>query len=128
MLTVEDALQRVLAQATPVAEIEQVPTFEAAGRVLASPVASTINVPPMDNAQMDGYAVRVADLAQVPARLPVSQRVAAGHVGAPLAAGTAARIFTGASVPAGADAIVMQELTEADGDAVVIKELPTAGQ
>ncbi len=128
MLTVEDALQRVLAQATPVAETEQVPTLDAAGRVLAAPVASTINVPPMDNSQMDGYAVRVADLAQVPARLPVSQRVAAGHVGGPLAAGTAARIFTGASVPAGADAIVMQELTEAQGNDVLIKEAPAVGQ
>jgi molybdopterin molybdotransferase len=128
MLTVEDALQRVLAQATPVVETEPLPTLDAAGRVLARPVVATINVPPMDNSQMDGYAVRSAELGQVPARLPVSQRVAAGQVAAPLAAGSAARIFTGASVPAGADAIVMQELAEADGDAVVIKETPTAGQ
>jgi molybdopterin molybdotransferase len=122
MLTVEDALQRVLAQATPVVETEPLPTLDAAGRVLARPVVATINVPPMDNSQMDGYAVRSVELTQVPARLPVSQRVAAGQVAAPLAAGTAARIFTGASVPAGADAIVMQEL------AVVIKQTPRPGQ
>ena len=128
MLTVEDALQRVLAQAAPVDKIEQVNTLDAFGRVLAQPVRATINVPPMDNSQMDGYAVRVADLAQLPARLPVSQRIAAGHVGQPLAAGTAARIFTGATVPPGADAIVMQEHVEVAGDAVVIKEAPAAGQ
>jgi molybdopterin molybdotransferase len=128
MLTVEEALHRVLAQAAPVDAVESIPTLDAAGRVLAQPVVAAIDVPPMDNSQMDGYAVRAADITQVPLRLRVSQRIAAGHVGTPLAAGTAARIFTGATVPAGADAIVMQELTEAAGEDVLIKEAPTPGQ
>jgi molybdopterin molybdotransferase len=96
--------------------------------VLAQAVVAAIAVPPMDNSQMDGYAVRAADVTQVPRRLRVSQRIAAGHVGSALADGTAARIFTGATVPAGADAIVMQELTEAAGDDVIIKDAPTPGQ
>jgi molybdopterin molybdotransferase len=128
MLTVEQALQSVLAQAAPVDAVETIPTLDAAGRVLARPVVAAIDVPPMDNSQMDGYAVRSADITQVPRRLRVSQRIAAGHVGTALAAGTAARIFTGATVPAGADAIVMQELTEAAGDEVIINDAPAAGQ
>ena len=71
------------------------------------------NVPPVDNTQMDGYAVRAADCASGAAKLKVSQRIPAGHVGQPLQAGTAARIFTGAMIPAGADAVVMQEQCEA---------------
>jgi molybdopterin molybdotransferase len=128
MLTVEEALHRVLAQAAPVHAVESIPTLDAAGRVLAQAVVAAIAVPPMDNSQMDGYAVRAADVTQVPRRLRVSQRIAAGHVGSALADGTAARIFTGATVPAGADAIVMQELTEAAGDDVIIKDAPTPGQ
>jgi molybdopterin molybdotransferase len=128
MLTVEQALLRVLAQAAPIDAVELISVLDAAGRVLAQPVVAAIDVPPMDNAQMDGYAVRAADITQLPQRLRVSQRIAAGHVGTALAAGTAARIFTGASVPAGADAIVMQELTEAAGEDVIIKDAPAPGQ
>lgn len=127
MLTVEEALQRLLSQAVPVAGVQTVSTFDALGRVLAEPVISPVAVPPMDNSQMDGYAVRCADCATVPARLPVTQRIAAGHVGQPLAAGTAARIFTGAPVPPGADAIVMQEAVQIDGDHVVVSERPQPG-
>jgi molybdopterin molybdotransferase len=128
MLSVEEARERLLAQAAPLVATETVPTLAALGRVLAQPLVSTVAVPPLDVSQMDGYALRSADLPSVPATLPVSQRIAAGHVGAPLAAGTAARIFTGASVPAGADAIVMQEATTPAGDAVSINEAPRAGQ
>ncbi len=128
MLTVEEARERLLAQAVPLAATETVPTLAALGRVLAQPLVSTVAVPPLDVSQMDGYALRTADVPGVPIALPVSQRIAAGHVGMPLAAGTIARIFTGAPVPPGADAILMQEATAAAGDAVAINEAPRPGQ
>src|SRR5450755_375417 len=81
---------------------------EAVERILAR-VRSLIEVPPADNSAMDGYALRVADVPAAGVILPVSQRIPAGVVGTPLAPRTAARIFTGAQVPAGADAIAMQE-------------------
>jgi molybdopterin molybdotransferase len=127
MLSVEEALARLLARAHRIADTETVSTLEANGRVLAQPVVSAVDVPPMDNSQMDGYALRCADLPAVPATLRVSQRIAAGHPGQPLAPGTAARIFTGAPVPPGADAIVMQEAAAADGDQVSIHEAPRPG-
>jgi len=126
MLTVEEALARVLEQADPV-DVEVVPTLEADGRVLATDVVSTLDVPPLDNSQMDGYAVRSVDVPAGGTTLPVSQRIAAGHVGAALEPGTAARIFTGAPVPAGADAIVMQEACVAEGGRVTINEVPQRG-
>jgi molybdopterin molybdotransferase len=95
---------------------EAVDSALALGRVLARPMVSGVDVPPLDNSAMDGYALRVADLAAAAAAgdaaLPVAQRIAAGRVGEPLVAGTCARIFTGAPVPPGADAVVMQEQTE----------------
>ncbi|HET9023615.1 MAG TPA: molybdopterin molybdotransferase MoeA, partial [Burkholderiaceae bacterium] len=127
MLTVEQALAQVLAGADVLTDVETVPTLQACGRVLATGVVSTMNVPPMDNSQMDGYAVRTLDVPAAPTTLRVSQRIAAGHVGAPLEPGTAARIFTGAPVPPGADAIVMQEACVADADKVTINEQPVAG-
>ncbi len=131
MLSVEQALDRLLASAQPVGQSERVSTLDApaaVGRVLAADVVARIDVPPMDNSQMDGYAVRCADVPSVPATLNVTQRIAAGHVGTELAPGTAARIFTGAPVPPGADAIVVQESTVAPGDAVTINEAPTSGR
>jgi molybdopterin molybdotransferase len=128
MLSVDEALERVLAGARPVAETEPVATLSAAGRVLAAAQRSAMNVPPMDNSAMDGYAVRLADLKGAEPRLKVSQKVLAGGVGAPLAAGTAARIFTGAPIPPGADAVVMQEHCAAEGDAIVVKKLPRPGE
>jgi molybdopterin molybdotransferase len=83
-----------------------------------------MDVPPMDNSAMDGYAVRVADVKAPDARLKVAQRIQAGAVGRALEAGTAARIFTGAPIPSGADAIVMQEFCAADGEFVVVKKVP----
>jgi molybdopterin molybdotransferase len=127
MLSVEQALARLLAQAHRLAEVETVSTLAAHGRVLAQPVVSALDVPPMDNSQMDGYALRCADVPAVPVTLPVTQRIAAGHPGQPLAPGTAARIFTGAPVPPGADAIVMQEAATAAGDRVTILEAPKPG-
>ena len=94
----------------PAERAESVSTFDALGRVLAEDVRSLLDVPPADNSEMDGYALRVADVAEPGTVLRVSQRIAAGKVGTALEPGTAARIFTGAQVPAGADAVVMQEL------------------
>lgn len=127
MLTTRQALETLLLSVRPIAEIETVPTIDAAGRVLAAAQRSTLDVPPADNTQMDGYAVRAADCASGTAHLPVSQRIPAGHVGQPLQPGTAARIFTGAMIPSGADAVVMQEQCEADGDSVTIRHIPAAG-
>ena len=127
LLSVDEALESMLSGAHPIAEIEDVPALEATGRVLARAQASAMNVPPMDNSAMDGYAVRCSDLKAPEPRLRVAQRIAAGSVGRPLEAGTAARIFTGAPVPPGADAVVMQEFCSVEGDDVVVKKFPQAG-
>jgi molybdopterin molybdotransferase len=108
------AVQEHLARQGGVAS-EQVSSFSALGRVLAQVVTSPVDVPPLDNSAMDGYALRVADLTGTDT-LPTSQRIAAGQVGLALEPGTCARIFTGAPVPAGADAVVMQEHTEVGPD------------
>jgi molybdopterin molybdotransferase len=128
MLSVDEALAKLLAGARTVPEIETVPTLGATGRVLARAQASTLNVPPLDNTSMDGYAVRAADCASGSARLRIAQRIPAGAVGKPLAPGTAARIFTGAPIPPGADAVVPQEQTAAEGDDVVVKHRPHPGE
>ena len=128
MQSVEEALERLLAACRPVADGEPVATLDAHGRVLAQDLVSPIDVPPLDNSQMDGYAVRCADVVTAGARLPIAQRIAAGRVGAALAPGTAARIFTGAAVPHGADAIVMQEAVRVDGSDAVFAEVPQQGQ
>jgi molybdopterin molybdotransferase len=124
LLSVDEALEVLLDGARPVTEVEEVPTLEATGRVLARAQASTMDVPPMDNSAMDGYAVRTADVKAPDTKLKVAQRIMAGSVGKVLAPGTAARIFTGAPIPSGADAIVMQEFCAADGEAVVVKKVP----
>ena len=128
MLDFDDALARLLAGAQPLRETEPVPTQAAAGRVLARGLHSTLDVPPLDNTSMDGYAVRCADVPAAGARLVVAQRIPAGSVGHVLAPGTAARIFTGAPLPAGADAVVMQELCEVDGETVAINHVPRSGE
>lgn len=128
MLSTADALATLLGAAAPVAGTESLPTLDALNRVLAADVVSPLDVPPMNTSAMDGYAVRLADLSHGDRRLPVSQRIPAGHAPQPLAAGTAARIFTGATVPPGADAIVMQEQTETAGDEVTILHAPKAGE
>jgi molybdopterin molybdotransferase len=128
MLSLPQALERLLAAVRPLAETETVSTFDALGRVLARGVASAIDVPPQDNTAMDGYAVRAADIAAPGTVLPVAQRIPAGIVGQPLAAGTAARIFTGAQIPPGADAVVMQEQTAAVDGGVRFDAVPAPGQ
>jgi molybdopterin molybdotransferase len=109
----DEALAELLAHAAPLPGTDTVATFDADGRVLAQDCTSALHVPPQDNSSMDGYAVRSADVGATGTVLPVSQRIAAGSAGEPLAPGTAARIFTGAPVPPGADAILMQEDCEA---------------
>src|SRR5260370_153496 len=126
LLSVDEALEQLLSCARAVSEVEEVPTLEATKRVLARPQRSTMDVPPMDNSAMDGYAVRVSDL-QSSMKLKVSQRIMAGMAGKPLQPGTAARIFTGAPIPPGADAVVMQEHCEPEKDTVVIKRVPKPG-
>jgi molybdopterin molybdotransferase len=132
LLTVPEALAFLLQSVRPITDQEFVPTLAANGRVLATSQTSQLDVPPMDNTQMDGYAVRAADCVSGAARLRVSQRIPAGVVGAPLEAGTAARIFTGAMIPDGADAVVMQEQCAVDGDGdtqfVTISHAPAAGE
>jgi molybdopterin molybdotransferase len=128
MLTLDEALGRLLSAIRPLAETEEVSTFDALGRVLAVPVSSALDVPPADNTSMDGYALRCADVPAEGVLLPVSQRIPAGVVGQALQPGSAARIFTGAQVPAGADAVVMQEQCEAVDGQVRVKVVPQPGQ
>ena len=125
LLSVDDALRLLLSKARAVVDIEEVPALEATHRVLARAQRSTMHVPPMDNSAMDGYAVRVQDVSN--GRLKVAQRIQAGAIGGPLEPGTAARIFTGAPIPPGADAVVMQEHCEVRGNEVLIKKAPKAG-
>ncbi len=128
MLTARAALDALLSAVHPLTQAETVATLDANGRVLAADQTSNIDVPPADNTQMDGYAVRAADCAGGAAQLTVAQRIPAGHVGQPLEAGTAARIFTGGLIPPGADAVVMQEMTSTDGTQVTIKHTPQPGE
>ena len=131
MLTAQQALDHLLSHAKPVAEIERVPMQATLGRVLAENVSSLVDVPPLDNTAMDGYAVRTADTKNPGSVLKIAQRIPAGSVGTELQAGTAARIFTGAPVPLGADAVVMQEdcsTPEGSADQVQVNIAPAFGQ
>ncbi len=128
MLSAQQALDFLLSAARPITDAQTIPTLDANGRILALAQTSQLNVPAVDNTQMDGYAVRAADCVGAAAKLTVSQRIAAGHVPQALQAGTAARIFTGAMIPVGADAVVMQEMCELEGDVVTVKHAPTSGE
>jgi molybdopterin molybdotransferase len=127
MLSVKEALDFLLSAARPVQDTETVNTLQANGRVLAEAQVSDMDVPGADNTQMDGYAVRAADCASGSTELPVSHRIPAGHIGEPLQPGTAARIFTGALIPPGADAVVMQEQCELNDGKVTIRHTPKSG-
>ena len=119
-------------QPLPSTEAQSLSTFDALGRVLTHEVRSALDVPPADNTSMDGYALRCADVLAPGAVLPVSQRIPAGVVGVSLQPGSAARVFTGAQVPAGADAVVMQEQCELVPDrlaeGVKVNTVPEPGQ
>jgi molybdopterin molybdotransferase len=128
VISVEEARTRLLAPLAPLAA-EQVALSDALGRVLAEDVAARRTQPPFAASAMDGYAVRAADVARVPARLTVVGSVPAGQAYAgTVGRGEAVRIFTGAPVPAGADAIVIQEDTEREGDIVTVREAASQGQ
>ncbi|EGI77856.1 molybdopterin molybdotransferase MoeA [Hylemonella gracilis] len=128
--TLDAALAELLAQASPVPDVDDLDTFEADGRVLARDLVSELHVPPRDNSAMDGYALRRADLTVAGATLRVGQRIPAGAVAdRPLASGEVARIFTGAQLPPGADAVVMQEDCQSlDDGSVRINAMPVPGQ
>ena len=129
-----EALSQLLETVQPIAMTERMATLEADGRVLAQDVVSELHVPPQDNSSMDGYALRTLDVTAPGVEMAVSQRIPAGSAGVPLQAQTVARIFTGAPIPAGADAVVMQEDCESvaadagDVARVKVNSLPKAGQ
>jgi molybdopterin molybdotransferase len=130
-MALDAALDQLLSRVEPLSGSESVATFDADGRVLAEDLVSGLQVPPQDNSSMDGYAVRLADVPEKGVVLPVSQRIPAGHASVPLQPGTCARIFTGAPMPEGADAVVMQEDTREIGGnlhAVHIDAVPAPGQ
>ena len=129
LMPVEIALARLLAlaEAAPIRDTESLALAACEGRVLARDLISTLDLPPWPNSAMDGYALNLADWSGMP--LPVSQRIFAGQAPEPLAAGTCARIFTGAPVPAGADCVEMQENAQVQADGrVVFTEALHAGQ
>jgi molybdopterin molybdotransferase len=129
VLSFDEALEMLLARARKVKGTDRVPLTEATGRILAEPVLSTVDVPPLDNSGMDGYAVRCADVRAAGETLRVTQRIPAGNVGHPLEPGTAARIFTGAPVPPGADAVVMQEYCDQVAERqIVVNRVPEPGE
>ena len=131
LLSLDTALTQLLAAVSPLSGTQTVATMDADGRVLAQDVVSGLQVPAHDNSSMDGYAVRSADVQAPGALLQVTQRIPAGSVGTALVPGSAARIFTGAPIPPGADAVVMQEdCRVADGAAgsVSVQTVPAAGQ
>ena len=134
LLSLADALAQLLATVQPMTDCQTVSTLDADGRVLAHVVVSALHVPPQDNSSMDGYALRLQDVTAPGVEMPVSQRIPAGSSGAPLQAQTVARIFTGAPIPLGADAVVMQEdcvaIAVAEGDVarVQVSAVPKPGQ
>ena len=130
LLSVDGALRRALALVKPVAQVEQLPLEKAHGRVLAQSVRSGVSLPLFANSAMDGYAIRLADLVGGgPWRLKLAGRVAAGDAGnTPILAGATLRIFTGAAIPPGCDAVVIQELTRLGGDTVEIGRRPEPGE
>jgi len=133
MLTVTEAIARLMAAPRPALPAEEIALGTALGRVLARDQQAVLDVPPAANSAMDGYAFCHADaLAASQAGgggkpLKISQRIAAGHSPQPLQAGTAARIFTGAEIPPGADTVAMQEDCEADSEQVRLREVPEPG-
>ena len=126
LMPLDEALKHLVDRAVPLADDETVILDEALGRVLAQPVAATINVPAWDNSAMDGYAVRHQDINDLD-ELPVVQRIPAGTNGQPLIPGTAARIFTGAPVPEGADTVIMQEMIIREGEMIRVNADINAG-
>jgi molybdopterin molybdotransferase len=136
LMSLDEALGQVLSQVKPLTDTEFVSSLEADGRFLAENLMSALQVPPQDNSSMDGYAVRIEDLPNPGVQLEVTQRIPAGHHGREVKPGEAARIFTGAPIPPGANAVVMQEDAQAldavgfaaGNPVVLIKVVPKLGQ
>lgn len=129
MLSFENAIDQLLQFARPLRDTETVQINQANGRVLAEAITAGIDVPPADNSMLDGYAIATADLAEEgPTRLRVAQRIPAGSSGQPLSPDTCARIFTGAPIPPGADAIVAQENARRDGEWLEFDARPAPGE
>ena len=128
MISFDEATAIVASVARP-SRREPVALEQAHRRVLAEPVISRVSAPPADASAMDGYAVCDADLASLPARLPVSGEVYAGcGLPPPLQPGSCVRIFTGAPVPSGADRVVVQEIVRREGELALFEEAPGAGR
>ena len=129
LVSYDDALRSLLGQVSATQAVENKLLLEALSRILAQSIQSSIDVPPADNSAMDGYAINTADIAtKGKTRLPVSQRIAAGDTGQTLKTGTAARIFTGAPTPPGANAVIMQEQVEVVADTIEFEVRPTEHQ
>ena len=136
LMSLDEALEQVLGQVRVLGETESIAVLDADGRFLAEDLISALQVPPQDNSAMDGYAVRTEDLQSPGAKLQVTQRIPAGHYGHALMPGEAARIFTGAPIPSGANAVVMQEDTQTlesekhhpANPVVLVNVLPKQGQ
>jgi len=127
MLSVNEAIDTLLENCKRLVDSEDISLMEATGRTLAADLIAAIDVPPADNSAMDGYAIRWSDWTDTETAIPLSQRITAGSVPAELASGSAARIFTGAAVPGGADTVVMQEHCSENDKAVKILKLPPEG-
>ena len=128
LIPYDEALEQLIAKISPLQRVVRKPLLETFGEVLAESQRSTIDVPQADNSSMDGYTLNTSDLASSGAtKLPVSQRIAAGEAGEPLQPGTAARIFTGAPIPAGADLVIMQEQVQVTGDTIRFDINPESG-
>ena len=125
MISVEEALGKILERVAPLGA-EMVGIEEAHKRVLAEAIIAERQLPPWDNSAMDGYAVRVSDV-EIGRALPIAQTIAAGHAPLPLAAGSAARVMTGAPIPVGADAVVMREEAVDSDDSVKFNIVPIKG-
>ena len=129
LLSYDDALQQLVSHVSALNKISSKPLMQALGEVLAETQQATISVPSADNSAMDGYALNTADLSNTDGSLiPVSQRIAAGESGVKLKPGTAARIFTGAPVPEGANAVIMQEEVVVEGDNIRLLASLETGQ
>ncbi len=129
LISVEEALERIRTKVTPLIETEDVGLDRAIGRVLSAPIKAREQAPPFDNSAMDGYALRLADLeGSGPWQLPIQGRVAAGHfLKSNFRKGGVVKIFTGARVPTGADAVVMQEEVERTATGITINRCPSQG-
>ncbi len=127
LVSYDDALSHLLETLKPVCAVEQLQLPDALGRVIAETLTADIDVPSMAVSSMDGYAVSSADLSEGTNYLPVSQRIPAGTAGVALQPGSAARIFTGAPIPASADAVIIQENVEVDGDSIRFEGSVSAG-